>query len=138
MVSIMIQAPVNGEELKTHGHGRLLAVAEKVPSFYLARTSLGYLDACALDTFCRTATEEERRLNPLLCRRIHSLAGSTGAYMPLVRISLIAGKPESHKRKVSDAVHRALVETIAIPAQDRFHIITEHSPAEFIYDPEYL
>ncbi|HET9165972.1 MAG TPA: tautomerase family protein [Candidatus Angelobacter sp.] len=58
--------------------------------------------------------------------------------MPLVRISLIAGKPESHKRKVSDAVHRALVETIAIPAQDRFHIITEHSPADFIYDPEYL
>ena len=44
--------------------------------------------------------------------------------MPLVRISLIAGKPESHKRKVSDAVHRALVETISIPAQDRFHIIT--------------
>ena len=35
--------------------------------------------------------------------------------MPLVRISLLAGKPESHKRKVSDAVHRALVETIAIP-----------------------
>jgi 5-carboxymethyl-2-hydroxymuconate isomerase len=51
---------------------------------------------------------------------------------------LIAGKPESHKRKVSDAVHRALVETIAIPAEDRFHIITEHSPADFIYDPEYL
>jgi 4-oxalocrotonate tautomerase len=58
--------------------------------------------------------------------------------MPLVRIALIAGKPESHKRKVSDAVHRALVETIAIPAEDRFHIITEHSPADFIYDPEYL
>lgn len=58
--------------------------------------------------------------------------------MPLVRISLLAGKPESHKRKVSDAVHRALVETIAIPAQDRFHIITEHSPEDFIYDPEYL
>lgn len=58
--------------------------------------------------------------------------------MPLVRISLIAGKPESHKRKVSDAVHRALVETISIPAQDRFHIITEHTAADFIYDPQYL
>ncbi len=42
------------------------------------------------------------------------------------------------KRKVSDAVHRALVETISIPAQDRFHIITEHANADFIYDPEYL
>jgi phenylpyruvate tautomerase PptA (4-oxalocrotonate tautomerase family) len=58
--------------------------------------------------------------------------------MPLVRISLVAGKPESHKQKVSDAVHRALVETISIPAQDRFHIITEHANADFIYDPEYL
>jgi 4-oxalocrotonate tautomerase len=58
--------------------------------------------------------------------------------MPLVRISLIAGKPESYKRKVSEAVHRALVETISIPAQDRFQILTEHSAADFIYDPEYL
>lgn len=58
--------------------------------------------------------------------------------MPLVRISLMTGKPESHKRKISEAVHRALVETISIPAQDRFHVITEHSGADFIYDPEYL
>lgn len=58
--------------------------------------------------------------------------------MPLVRISLLAGKPESHKRKVSEAVRRALVETISIPAQDRFQIITEHGSADFIYDREYL
>src|SRR5258707_1299102 len=64
--------------------------------------------------------------------------GLTGDHMPLVRISLLAGKPESHKRKVSDAVHRALVETITIPAQDRFHIITEHAKSDFIYDPKYL
>jgi phenylpyruvate tautomerase PptA (4-oxalocrotonate tautomerase family) len=58
--------------------------------------------------------------------------------MPLVRISLLAGKPESHKRKISDAVHRALVGSISIPEQDRFQIITEHAKAEFIYDPQYL
>jgi len=58
--------------------------------------------------------------------------------MPLVRISLLEGKPESYIAKVSDAIHRALVETIAIPAQDRFQIITEHSKSHFIYDPEYL
>ena len=58
--------------------------------------------------------------------------------MPLVRISLTTGKPESHKRKVSEAVHRALVETISIPAQDRFHVITEHGLADFVYDPEYM
>ncbi len=58
--------------------------------------------------------------------------------MPLVRISLIEGKPESHLRKISDAVHCGLVETIAIPAQDRFHIITEHNKSHFVYDPQYL
>ena len=58
--------------------------------------------------------------------------------MPLVRISLIAGKPESYKQKISDIVHRAMVETVNVPPQDRFQIITEHNAADFIYDPEYL
>jgi 4-oxalocrotonate tautomerase len=58
--------------------------------------------------------------------------------VPLVRISLLAGKPESYKQKISGAVQRALVETISIPAQDRFHIINEHAAADFIFDPEYL
>jgi 4-oxalocrotonate tautomerase len=58
--------------------------------------------------------------------------------MPLVRISLLEGKPESYKRNVSDAVHRALVDTISIPAQDRFQIITEHAKTDLIYDPTYL
>jgi 4-oxalocrotonate tautomerase len=58
--------------------------------------------------------------------------------MPLVRISLQSGKSESQKRKIADAAHRALVETISIPAQDRFQIITEHSAGNFIFDPHYL
>lgn len=58
--------------------------------------------------------------------------------MPLVRISLIAGKPDSFKHKISDAVHRAMVETINVPALDRFQIITEHGKNDFIYDAQYL
>jgi 4-oxalocrotonate tautomerase len=58
--------------------------------------------------------------------------------MPLVRISLLAGQPESHKKNVADAVHRALVGTINIPAQDRFQVVTEHARADFIYDSSYL
>lgn len=58
--------------------------------------------------------------------------------MPLVRISLIEGKPESYLEKAGDAVHRAMVETISVPAQDRFQIITEHKKSHFIYDPAYL
>ena len=36
--------------------------------------------------------------------------------MPLVRISLVKGKPEAYRRKVGDAVHRALVGTINVSA----------------------
>ena len=58
--------------------------------------------------------------------------------MPLVRISLLKGKPASYRRKVGDAVHQALVETIDVPAKDRFQLITEHAAEDFVYDREYL
>lgn len=58
--------------------------------------------------------------------------------MPLVRISLQAGKPADTKRKIADAVHAALVETMDVPADDRFQIITEHAPDDLIVDRQYL
>jgi phenylpyruvate tautomerase PptA (4-oxalocrotonate tautomerase family) len=58
--------------------------------------------------------------------------------MPLVRIALLKGKPASYRRKVGDAVHQALVETIDVPAKDRFQLVTEHDPEDFVYDREYL
>ena len=58
--------------------------------------------------------------------------------MPLVRISVLKGKSRDYRRKVGNAVHQALVETIGVPEKDRFQIITDHWPDEFIYDPEYL
>ena len=58
--------------------------------------------------------------------------------MPLVRISLAKGKPEVYRRKVGDAVHRALVETIDVPALDRFQLITEHEAGDLVYDSMYL
>jgi 4-oxalocrotonate tautomerase len=48
------------------------------------------------------------------------------------------GKPASYRRKVGDAVHQALVETISVPPKDRFQLITEHDPEDFVYDREYL
>jgi 4-oxalocrotonate tautomerase len=58
--------------------------------------------------------------------------------MPLVRISLVKGKPETYRRKVGDAVHRALVEAIGIPPLDRFQLLTEHEPGDLVYDSNYL
>ena len=48
--------------------------------------------------------------------------------MPLVRISVPNGQPAEYLGAVSDGVHQALVEIFKIPADDLFHIITEHAP----------
>ena len=58
--------------------------------------------------------------------------------MPLVRISLAKGKPEAYRRKVGDAVHRALVEAVGVPPLDRFQLLTEHEPGDLVYDSNYL
>jgi 4-oxalocrotonate tautomerase len=58
--------------------------------------------------------------------------------MPLVRISLVKGKPEAYRRKVGEAIHRALVETISVPPLDRFQLLGEHEPGDLVYDSNYL
>jgi len=58
--------------------------------------------------------------------------------MPLVRIALRKGKSPEFRRAVSDGVHRAMVETIKVPEQDKFQIVTEHDETGLIYDPSYL
>ena len=58
--------------------------------------------------------------------------------MPLVRIALRAGKSARYRRAIGDGIHRAMVDTLAVPEQDHFQIITEHDVDGLIYDPEYL
>ena len=58
--------------------------------------------------------------------------------MPLVRISLIEGKTAEYKKKIGDAVHQAMVETLNVPPLDRFQIFSTHARSDFIYDPQYL
>jgi phenylpyruvate tautomerase PptA (4-oxalocrotonate tautomerase family) len=58
--------------------------------------------------------------------------------MPLVRISLVKGRPAALRRSIGDAVHRSLVESIDVPQRDRFQLLTEHEPGDLVYDSEYL
>ncbi len=58
--------------------------------------------------------------------------------MPLVNISLLKGKPPTHIRAIAGGVHQALVETYNVPDDDRFQLIHQHDPHEFIYDADYL
>jgi len=58
--------------------------------------------------------------------------------MPLARIDLIKGKSPEYRRGIGDAVYEAMIEIINVPENDRFQVVTEHAPENFIYDPYYL
>lgn len=58
--------------------------------------------------------------------------------MPLVRISLRAGKSVDYRRALGAGVHQALIDALGISPQDHFQIITEHDADGLIYDPSFL
>jgi phenylpyruvate tautomerase PptA (4-oxalocrotonate tautomerase family) len=58
--------------------------------------------------------------------------------MPLVRISLREGKSSEYGRAIGDGIHRAMVETLGVPEQDHFQVITEHDAEGLVYDQSYL
>lgn len=58
--------------------------------------------------------------------------------MPLVRISLHAGKSADYRRALGEGVHQAMVEALGVPLLDKFQIVTEHDADGLIADPSYL
>jgi len=58
--------------------------------------------------------------------------------MPLVRIDLHKGKDAAYRSKIGDVVYESLVTATGVPQHDRFQIIAEHDPANFLYDRTYL
>lgn len=58
--------------------------------------------------------------------------------MPLARIDLPRGKSPEYRRTLGDVVYEAMIQTINVPANDRFQIITEHPPEELVVDRTYL
>lgn len=57
--------------------------------------------------------------------------------MPFVRIHTKQSTSAEHRRAIADGVHAALVETIDIPADDRFQVLSSHGD-DLIYDANYL
>ena len=58
--------------------------------------------------------------------------------MPFVRLDLPETISAERALRAGDAVHQALVETMAVPADDRFQAITRHPPGALVCTPEYL
>ena len=54
--------------------------------------------------------------------------------MPIIHIHLIEGQSDSYLKKLGDTIHKTLIETWDIPADDRFHIIHEYKKDKFQID----
>jgi 4-oxalocrotonate tautomerase len=53
--------------------------------------------------------------------------------MPLIHISLRAGKPDAYRQAIFDGLYRAMRETLNVPEGDEFMTISEHDAANFRY-----
>ncbi|MEC1537926.1 tautomerase family protein [Bacillus sonorensis] len=58
--------------------------------------------------------------------------------MPYVRIDLLKGRTKEELRTISRSVHQAMTETIDVPEDDYFQVITQHDEEEFFFDPGYV
>ena len=58
--------------------------------------------------------------------------------MPLIRVSLRAGKPADYRRAIAENIYESLRETFNVPENDRFILVSQHDADEFDYDPNYL
>jgi len=51
--------------------------------------------------------------------------------MPIVRISLRAGKPAEYRQAILDGLYGAMRDALNVPDDDQFMTITEHDPVNF-------
>ena len=57
--------------------------------------------------------------------------------MPMLHISMRAGKPKAYRQAIFDSLYRAMRETLDVPEDDQFMTITEHDAANFRYGAAY-
>ena len=58
--------------------------------------------------------------------------------MPLVRVSLLRGKPRAYRAAILDNIYEALRERFNVPEDDRFMVLTEHDAEELVFSRSYM
>jgi 4-oxalocrotonate tautomerase len=58
--------------------------------------------------------------------------------MPLTRVSMLKGKSPEYRRAILDSLYQAMREVFEIPEDDRFMVIEELEPENFVYGKTYL
>jgi phenylpyruvate tautomerase PptA (4-oxalocrotonate tautomerase family) len=66
------------------------------------------------------------------------MATNTEMTMPFARIDLMQGKAPEYRAALADIVYRGIVDVLKAPDGDRFIVISEHTPDNLIYDPNFL
>ncbi len=58
--------------------------------------------------------------------------------MPLARIDMLEGKTREYRAHIGQVVYQAMRETLNVPENDRFQVITEHAKGDLVFDSDYL
>jgi 4-oxalocrotonate tautomerase len=58
--------------------------------------------------------------------------------MPLARIDVPRGKTAAFRRTVGDVVYESMLDTLKVPADDRFQVIAEHDAQDLLLNSSYL
>lgn len=58
--------------------------------------------------------------------------------MPFVRIDLAKGKPPEYRKAIGEIIYNAMTETINVPKDDKFQVITEHAQEDLNHAQSYL
>jgi 4-oxalocrotonate tautomerase len=53
--------------------------------------------------------------------------------MPIIHISLRAGKPQAYRQAIFDSLYHAMRDALSVPEGDQFMTINEHDAANFRY-----
>lgn len=56
------------------------------------------------------------------------------AHMPFIRTAVRHGTPAPQKEAIVQSIHQALVDSIGMPPDELFNLVTEYQPQDFFYD----
>ncbi len=54
--------------------------------------------------------------------------------MPLLRFDLVEGRTDAELKTLLDAAHEAMLESLKVPARDRYQIVHEHKASRMIIE----
>ncbi|MBP0596720.1 tautomerase family protein [Herbaspirillum sp. LeCh32-8] len=58
--------------------------------------------------------------------------------MPLVRVSLLRGKPRAYRAAILENIYQAMLESFNVPKDDQFMVLSEHDPEELVFNRSYM